>query len=102
MSMRPHRPPSQYAEPRLKIIKRQITGALESSLGDMITVREVTEENLDDVFRVCSRGKLGDPTRMKGIGIKRAWMMGMMRDVGPVSMVAYMDGEPAAQAMYYP
>jgi len=68
----------------------------------MITVREVTEENLDDVFRVCSRGKLGDPTRMKGIGIKRAWMREMLRDVGPVAMVAYLDGEPAAQAMFYP
>jgi len=68
----------------------------------MITVREVTEENLDDVFRVCSRGKLGDSTRMKGIGIKRAWMREMLSSVGPVSMVAYLDGEPAAQAMFYP
>ena len=68
----------------------------------MITVREVTEENLDDVFRVCSRGRLGDSTQMKGIGIRRAWMIDMLRDVGPVSMVAYLDGEPAAQAMFYP
>ena len=68
----------------------------------MIPVREVTEENLEDIFRVCSRGRLGDPKQMRGIGIRRAWMTEMLRGVGPVAMVAYLDGEPAAQAMYYP
>ena len=68
----------------------------------MITVREVTLDNLEDVFKVCSRDRLGSPTQMKGIAIKRNWMKHMIRRYGPVSMVAYYGGEPAAQAMYYP
>jgi len=68
----------------------------------LITVREVTLENLEDVFKVCSRNKLDSPTQMKGIAIKRDWMRRMIRRYGPVSMVAYIGGEPAAQAMYYP
>ena len=68
----------------------------------MITVREVTLENLEDVFKVCSRNRLDSPTQMKGIAIKRDWMKRMIRRYGPVSMVAYLDGEPAAQVMYYP
>ena len=68
----------------------------------MITVREVTEENLEDTFRVCSRNKLDDPRQRKGIAIKRQWLKRMLRDHGSVSMIAYLEGEPAAYVMYYP
>ena len=68
----------------------------------LITVREVTEENLEDTFRVCSRNRLDDPRQMKGIAIKRQWLKWMLREHGPVSMVAYLEGEPAAYVMYYP
>ncbi|MFH0851000.1 MAG: GNAT family N-acetyltransferase [Candidatus Bathyarchaeota archaeon] len=65
-------------------------------------MREVTEENLEDTFRVCSRNKLDDPRQRKGIAIKRQWVKTMLRDHGPVSMIAYLEGEPAAYVMYYP
>jgi GNAT superfamily N-acetyltransferase len=68
----------------------------------LISVKEVTLDNLEDVFKVCSRNKLDSPTQMKGMAIKRDWMKRMIRRYGPVSMVAYYGGEPAAQAMYYP
>jgi len=68
----------------------------------LITVREVTEENLEDTFMVCSRNKLDDPRQMKGIAIKRQWLKRMLGDYGPISMVAYLEGEPAAYVMYYP
>jgi len=71
-------------------------------LSCMITVREVTEENLEDTFRVCSRNRLDDPRQRKGIDIKRHWLRRMLMDHGPVSMIAYLEREPAAYVMYYP
>jgi GNAT superfamily N-acetyltransferase len=68
----------------------------------LITVREVTEENLEDTFRVCSRNKLDDPRQRRGIAIKWQWLKRMLRDHGPVSMIAYLEGEPAAYVMFYP
>lgn len=57
---------------------------------------------MEDTFRVCSRNKLDDPRQRKGIAIKQQWLKTMLRDHGPVSMIAYLDGEPAAYVMYYP
>lgn len=62
----------------------------------------MTEENLEDTFRVCSRNKLEDPKQRKGMAIKGQWLRRMLKEHGPVSMIAYLEGEPAAYVMYYP
>jgi hypothetical protein len=66
-----------------------------------VTARDVTEENLDDVFRVCSSGKLGDALQQQGIELRRRWIRKMLAATGPCVKVAYLDGHPVAQLLFY-
>ncbi len=66
-----------------------------------ITVRDVDESNLEDVFRVCSHGKLDDPLQQKGIELRRSWLRRMLRDNGSCAKIAYLDGAPVAQLLFY-
>jgi hypothetical protein len=68
----------------------------------MITVRDVTESNIDDAFRVCSHDKLDDPLQRQGIELRRRWIIDMLNEYGPCVKIAYLDGEPAAQLLFYP
>jgi len=67
-----------------------------------VTVRDVTEANLDDAFRVCSNGRLDDVLQMQGIQLRRRWMRRMLTATGPCVKVAYIDGKPVAQLLFYP
>ena len=67
-----------------------------------VSVRDVTEENLDDAFRVCSSGRLGDALQMQGIQLRRRWIMMMFAATGPCVKVAYLDDRPIAQILFYP
>ena len=62
----------------------------------------MTEENLEDTFKVCSRNRLNDPRQRAGISIKRRWIQSMLKKHGPISMIAYLDGLPTSYVMYYP
>jgi GNAT superfamily N-acetyltransferase len=68
----------------------------------VIIVRDVTESNIDDVFRVCSHKKLNDPLQRPGIELRRRWILGMLDEYGSCVKVAYLDGRPAAQLLFYP
>ena len=68
----------------------------------MIDVRDVNKENMDDIFRVCSRNKLEEPLQKKGICIKREWLIEMTEKYGSISKISYYDSEPSAQILYYP
>ncbi|MFP3950821.1 MAG: hypothetical protein ACLFVP_01555 [Candidatus Bathyarchaeia archaeon] len=68
----------------------------------MIVVKDVTLENIDDVFRVCSKSKINDPVQEKGIALKREWMEKMIEEYGAVSKLAYFRGSPSAQILFYP
>jgi hypothetical protein len=67
-----------------------------------ITVRDVDESNLEDVFRVCSHGKLDDPLQQKGIELRRSWLRRILRDNVSCSKIAYLDSAPVAQLLFYP
>ena len=67
-----------------------------------VTVRDVTEENIDDAFRVCSNVRLEDPQQMQGIELRRRWIKGMLAATGPCVKVAYLEGRPVAQLLFYP
>lgn len=67
-----------------------------------VTVRDVTEENLEDAFRVCSNVRLGDILQMQGIELRRRWIRGMLAATGPCVKVAYLEGRPVAQLLFYP
>lgn len=67
-----------------------------------IEVRDLDEGNLEDVFRVCSHRKLEDPIQRKGMELKRRWLMEMLDRYGPTTKLAYLDGKPVAQILFYP
>jgi len=67
-----------------------------------VTVKDVDALNIDDVFRVCSHSRLEDPLQKKGIESKRRWLHRMLEEHGPCTKIAYLDGRPVAQILYYP
>ncbi|MDH5201232.1 MAG: GNAT family N-acetyltransferase [Candidatus Bathyarchaeota archaeon] len=68
----------------------------------MIIVKDVGEGNIEDVFRVCSHSRLDDPLQRKGMEIKRTWLLRMLEEYGPCTKIAYLDGRPVAQILFYP
>jgi GNAT superfamily N-acetyltransferase len=68
----------------------------------MLRVEDLTEENLEDVFRVCSYDKLDDPLQKEGIELKRAWLREILEEHGPCTKIAYHEGRPVAQILFYP
>ena len=67
-----------------------------------ITVKDVDASNIYDVFRVCSHSRLDDPLQKKGMELKRRWLNRMLEKYGPCTKIAYLDGRPVAQILYYP
>jgi len=67
-----------------------------------VRVADLDEGNVDDVFKVCSHNKLNDPLQRQGIALKRRWLLRMLADHGPFTKIAYLNGEPVAQILFYP
>jgi GNAT superfamily N-acetyltransferase len=67
-----------------------------------ISVEDLTRGNLDDVFKVCSYNKLDDPLQREGIELKRRWLGEILEEHGPCTKIAYLEGRPVAQVLYYP
>lgn len=67
-----------------------------------VRVADLDEENLDDVFRVCSYNKLDDHLQQQGIELKRRWLLEMLEEHGSCTKIAYLDDRPVAQILYYP
>lgn len=68
----------------------------------MMRIDDLTEENLDDVFRVCSYNRLDDPLQMEGIELKRKWLREIIEEHATCTKIAYLDEKPVAQVLYYP
>jgi len=71
-------------------------------MNPSILVRNLREENLEDVFQVCSHARLQDPLQRRGMELKRRWLLEMLSRYGPCTKVAYLEGRPIAQLLYYP
>jgi len=67
-----------------------------------LTVKDLDASNIDDIFRVCSHDRLEDPLQKRGIELKRRWLNRMLEEHGPCTKIAYLDGRPVAQILYYP
>ncbi len=67
-----------------------------------LRVADLEEANIDDVFRVCSHGRLNDPLQQQGIELKRRWLLEMLKEYGPCTKIAYLDDDPVAQILFYP
>jgi len=68
----------------------------------MIDVRDLTKENLEDVFKVCSHGRMDDPVQMRGIELKRRWLLETLESRGPCTKIAYLDERPVGQILCIP
>ena len=67
----------------------------------VITVRDISDSNIEDVFRVCSHAKLDDPMQKEGMEMRRHWIQGMNRDYGSCIKVAYLSEKPVALLQFY-
>jgi hypothetical protein len=68
----------------------------------MIVVKDLTTNNIDDVFRICSRNRLDDPLQKEGVCIKREWLLEMLEKYGSITKIGYYNAEPSAQILFYP
>lgn len=67
-----------------------------------VTIEDLNESNIDDLIQVCSSKRLHDPVHQRGISIKKQWLHRMLAEYGSVAKIAYYDGMPVAQILYYP
>ena len=72
----------------------------------MLCIENISEENIEDVFRICSWNRSFAPTdgpiQYKGREIKREWLINMLDQHGPCTKIAYVEGKPVAQVLFYP
>ncbi len=68
----------------------------------MINVVDISDTSINDVFQVCSGNHLDDPVLQKGIQLKQAWIKENLAKYGSFTKIAYYEGEPAAQILFYP
>ncbi|MGD2201036.1 MAG: hypothetical protein PVJ38_05345 [Candidatus Bathyarchaeota archaeon] len=68
----------------------------------MLRLEDLTEENLEDVFKICSHGRMEDHLQKQGITLKRQWLLDMLQEYGSCTKIAYLDGKPIGQILHYP
>ena len=58
------------------------------------------------MFKICSLDKVyaptDDPILEKGREFKRQWLLEMLEHYGPCTKIAYLEGKPVAQILFYP
>jgi hypothetical protein len=75
---------------------------VELSEASKIRIENLSESNIDDLIQVCSSKRLSDPAHVKGVDIKKRWLLEMLKKFGSVARIAYLDNKPVAQILYYP
>lgn len=71
-------------------------------MPERLRIENLCESNLDDLVSVCSSKKLDDPVHQHGMRIKKKWLTEMLKNYGSIAKIAYLDGKPVAQILYYP
>jgi len=67
----------------------------------MIEVKTM-KDGFGDVFSVCSPDAEPGSKLMEGRRLRERWLRETLNDYGPFTKVAYLDGRPVSQIMYYP
>lgn len=75
----------------------------------MLIVKDISEQNLKDMFDICSNAfkistdNTSDNTLYrKGVEAKRQWLLDRLHQKGCSAKIACMNGEPVAQIQFYP
>jgi len=70
----------------------------------LVSIEDVSEENIDDVFKICSWDRAfapnDDPVLERGMEARRRWLLDMMVQHGPCAKIAYQDRRPVAQIVF--
>ena len=70
---------------------------------DEIAVKNVTQQNVDDLCWVCISPEIRhDPDWIRGAADKKKWAIEALRKWGPFAKVAYHNGSPAGMIQYRP
>ena len=65
-------------------------------------MENLSEENLEDVFKICSHDRFDGLLHEKGMEVRKRWLMDMLEKHGPCAKIAYLDERPVAQIQFYP
>ncbi|MEM2147585.1 MAG: GNAT family N-acetyltransferase [Candidatus Bathyarchaeia archaeon] len=65
-------------------------------------IENLHDQNIDDLINVCSSGKFSDPVHQQGVKLKKLWLKEMLDNYGSCAKIAYYNGKPAAQILFYP
>jgi GNAT superfamily N-acetyltransferase len=68
----------------------------------LVRTENVSKDNLEDVFKVCSYNRPKGPIQEKAKEFKRQWLLDMLEQYGPCTKIAYLDEKPVAQILFYP
>lgn len=72
------------------------------SSRNRIRIEDLSESNINDLIQICSSRHLSDAVHVEGVKIKKRWLLEMLRKLGPVAKIAYLDDKPVAQVLYCP
>jgi hypothetical protein len=68
----------------------------------MLKIENITPENLEDVFKICSFNRPEDDIVLKGREIRTKWLTKMLEQLGSCTKIAYHEDKPVAQILFYP
>jgi len=72
----------------------------------LLIVEDISKENLEDVFKICSWNRTfaprDDPILGKGRAIKKRLLLNMLDKNEPCAKIVYMDSKPVAQILFIP
>ena len=71
-------------------------------MQEKVRIENLQESNIEDLIYVCSSKRLSDPIHQQGMALKRQWLHEMLNNYGSYAKIAYYNGKPAAQILYYP
>jgi GNAT superfamily N-acetyltransferase len=66
-----------------------------------VKIYSLSESNVDDALAVCTPEKLRDiPSYREGLKVRREWLLGLYRTVGPCCKIAYLEDVPVGMIQY--
>jgi GNAT superfamily N-acetyltransferase/ribosomal protein S16 len=67
-----------------------------------IRIENLQESNIDDLIYVCSSKRLSESNHKHGVELKKRWLREILAKYGSCAKIAYYNGKPVAQILYYP
>jgi GNAT superfamily N-acetyltransferase len=67
-----------------------------------VTLRELSDDNIDDLIGVCSSLDPESDELKMGVKTRREWLTDMLSKHDSIAKIAYIEGKPVAQIMFYP